>query len=198
MKALVAITVCFLLASCANNLPNGLFSSQVEQGPRSLHYYVEQLTRQLLLTSPSVELNQSVAVGTILPLTQLSGNNNPPNNLIGQQLQESLVTLATQAGLNVIEFKTMNSIKVESSQDLMLSRQLDEINTQLSADYFLTGTYHNQRQTLVVNVRLIDVTTHNVIAAATDTIPIGMMWTDAITQSSTQTNRQNNHYRGLN
>lgn len=198
IKALLIFVALLTTAGCANNSYTGDYSAVVGQNQqRSLHYYVEQLARQLFLTSsPKLEQSQSIAVGTILPITQLGGNDSPPATILGQQLQESLVTLAAQAGFTVIEFKTANTIKVSGNQDIMLSRTLSEINTTLNADYYLTGTYFNQAQTLVVNVRLIQVSNHNVIAAATDTIPISSMWTERVSRSA---NTKSTHqFQGLN
>lgn len=198
IKALLYFIAVFSVVGCANNSYTSDSSAQLAQNQqRSLHYYVEQLARQLFLTSsPKLETNQRIAVGTILPITQLGGNDSPPSTVLGQQLQESLVTLATQAGFTVIEFKTAKSIKVVGNQDIMLSRTLSEIDTTLNADYYLTGTYFNQGQTLVVNVRLIAVKDHNVVAAATDTIPVSSMWTERV--SNNTSTRKSNTFQGIN
>jgi len=198
IKAFLLFATLLIVSGCANNNYNSDYSALVEQNQqRSLHYYVEQLARQLFLTSsPKLEQNRSIAVGTILPITQLSGNDSPPSSVLGQQLQESLVTLAAQAGFSVIEFKTANTVKITDNQDIMLSRTLSEIDTSFNADYYLTGTYFSQAQTLVVNVRLIQISDHNVVAAATDTIPISSMWTESMSRS---TNKKASHpYQGLN
>ncbi|MFT5311894.1 MAG: TolB-like protein [Paraglaciecola sp.] len=142
----------------------------------SIHHYVEQLTRQLLLTAQGINLKQTVAVGTFLPTQSINGKNMPTTNVLGQQIQESFVTLATQAGLNVIEFKTAKAIKIQHNQDLMLSRQISEINPYIQADYYLTGTYTAQQDNLAINARLIETSSQRVIAAATDFIPSNVMW----------------------
>ncbi|KZZ56023.1 hypothetical protein A3762_09680 [Oleiphilus sp. HI0125] len=187
LYAYIAAIFTLLLSACANTSQNSLFTSDLEQTQRSLHHHVEQLTRQLLLTSSDeLTLGQSVAVGTILPITELSGKNRPPANVLGQQLQESLVTLAAQSGLDVIEFKTTKTIHMTDDQDVMLTRTLKDLDLTLDANYFLTGTYYSQGQSVVVNIRLIDVSSRKVVAAATDTIPIGMMWAGSTPSTSNQ------------
>ncbi|WP_231876715.1 hypothetical protein, partial [Oleiphilus sp. HI0066] len=70
LYAYIAAIFTLLLSACANTSQNSLFTSDLEQTQRSLHHHVEQLTRQLLLTSSDeLTLGQSVAVGTILPIT---------------------------------------------------------------------------------------------------------------------------------
>ena len=142
----------------------------------SLHYYVEQLSKQLLFTAQPIDLAQTVAIGTFLPTKSLSGKNMPNGNILGKQIQESFMTLTTQAGLNVIEFKTSTAIKIQQNQDIMLSREVSEINPYIKADYYLTGTYTAQQDNVAINARLIETSSQRVIAAATDFIPSNVMW----------------------
>jgi TolB-like protein len=68
----------------------------------------------------------------------------------------------------------------------MLSRQVEELNQSISADYFLTGTYTKQENSTMVNIRLIQIPDNIVIAAATDYVPNDAMWT------KTKVGQQNN------
>jgi TolB-like protein len=90
---------------------------------------------------------------------------------IGLQIQESFITLGAQAGLKIIEYKTMSSIKLQQGFDVMLSRDIQNLHEKINAQYFLTGTYSEQDNSLVVNARLIELSSQNVVAAATDYIP---------------------------
>jgi TolB-like protein len=72
----------------------------------------------------------------------------------------------------------------------MLSRQVDELNPTISADYFLTGTYTMQENSTMVNIRLIQVPENIVLAAATDYVPNDAMWS-----SSKVTLKNNQIYR---
>lgn len=142
----------------------------------TLHRHVEKLTRQLLSTSQLIDKTNTVAVGTILPTIHASGEPLPSHLALGLQIQESLMTFATQAGLKVIEYKTMPNIKISEQSDKMLSRQVNELNPAISADYFLTGTYTLQESNTIVNIRLIQIPENIVLAAATDYVPNDVMW----------------------
>lgn len=179
----ITISGCLvLLLSACSILPSDDTANQqalpafADSSELSVHHYVEQLAKQLLFTAKPINLTQSVAVGTFLPIESINGNNMPGANVLGQQIQESFVTLATQAGLNVIEFKTAKAIKIQQNQDLMLSRQISEINPYVRADYYLTGTYTAQQKNIAINARLIEASSQKVIAAATDFIPANVMW----------------------
>ncbi|WP_299081337.1 FlgO family outer membrane protein [uncultured Paraglaciecola sp.] len=140
---------------------------------------MEKLTRQLLTTSQFIDPAHTIAVGTILPALPTSGEPLPSDAALGLQIQESLMTFATQAGLKVIDFKTMPNIKIERQADKMLSRDVDQLHASISADYFLTGTYSQQESNTMVNIRLIQLPENIVLAAATDYVPNDVMWSDS-------------------
>jgi TolB-like protein len=152
-----------------------------------LHRHVEKLVRQLLSTSQLIDKTNTVAVGTILPTIHSNGESLPSHLALGLQIQESLMTFATQAGLKVIEYKTMPNIKISKQSDKMLSRQVNELNPTISADYFLTGTYTLQESSTIVNIRLIQIPENIVLAAATDYVPNDVMWsTSKVTLKNNQ------------
>jgi TolB-like protein len=144
----------------------------------NLHYYTEKLGKQLLLSSQLINFNQTIAVGTFLPLTDINIQNKPLSHInpAGHQLQESLVTFVSNSGLKVVEFKTMANIKLQNNLDIMLSREASELKQQLNVSYYLTGTYVQQDDLLIVNARLIELSDNTVIAAATQQIPANFLW----------------------
>ncbi len=162
------------------------------KSPQAIHYYVERLAEQFFLTTNYIDLDKAVAIGTFLPIERLNGNTLPKAEPIAHQIQESFITIATQVGLNVIEFKTMKHLKIKNNQDLMLSRQVDDLYSSINADYFLTGNYVEHKDQLVVNARLIELPSRKVIAAATDYIPKNVM-----TAKSTVMLKDNQLYRGV-
>jgi TolB-like protein len=188
MKIFVFLSGCLFLSGCSGtsslshfNEPEPVVaSSEAAETPllaeKPIHYYVTRLAQQLFDTSSNIDLNKSIAVGTILPVQHTSGKKLPVYGAYGLQIQESLMTLATQAGLQVIDFKAMPMIKVGENYDMMLSRELAELNSVVKADYYLTGTYSEQENSLVVNIRLVDIRSTKILAAATDYIPVNTMW----------------------
>ncbi|MDU0354658.1 FlgO family outer membrane protein [Paraglaciecola aquimarina] len=187
MRHLLVFIPCIVfLTSCAmaehsqtaqaSNLQGQLPDSQNQN---SLHKQVEKLVRQLLNTSQILDEQGNVAVGTILPTLGDSGEALPQQQALGIQIQESLMTFVTQAGLKVVEYKATPTIKITPVADQMLSRDIKHLNQHISADYFLTGTYTPQENSTMVNIRLIQVSDNIVLAAATDYIPNDTMWSTA-------------------
>ncbi|MEP0356399.1 MAG: FlgO family outer membrane protein [Paraglaciecola sp.] len=142
----------------------------------TLHGHVEKLVRQLLSTSQPFDSSANIAVGTILPAKHNSGQQLPAHASLGLQIQESVMTFVTQAGLSVVEYKTMPSININNQADEMLSRNIKELADSISVDYFLTGTYTLQESSTLVNIRLIKIPENTVLAAATDYVPNDAMW----------------------
>ena len=181
MRTVLLLTLINIFVSgCATSDKENENSGFANSHPSNqLHWHVEKLTRQLLTTSQVMDPTQTLAVGTILPTTLSSGGSLPDHSSLGRQIQESLLTFATQAGLKVIEFKTMPNIKVAKMSDKMLSREISELNKTIAADYFLTGTYTQQESQIMVNIRLIQIPENIVLAAATDYVPNDVMWSNS-------------------
>jgi TolB-like protein len=140
------------------------------------HRHVELLARQLFDTAGTIDVNRPLIVGTFVPANDLKIEPNPQLQFYATQLQESMITFATQAGLNVIEFKTRASVELTDNADLMLSRDLTKLGERVKAEYLLTGTYTQQQNSLMVNARLINYADKSVLAAATGYIPLNSMW----------------------
>ena len=137
----------------------------------NMHAHAESLARQLFDTSIGLDMSQPIIVGTFLPAESLMPETNTDLKAYGLQLQESFTTLSMQAGLRVIEYKSLPGVMVKSDADVMLSRDNDKLNQKFDALYLLTGNYIEQEYSLVVNVKLIALADKRLIGAATGYVP---------------------------
>ncbi|MUH72404.1 FlgO family outer membrane protein [Psychrosphaera haliotis] len=149
---------------------------QPERAGASFHGHVEQLARQLLNTTNHFNIGQPILVGTFLPANTLSEEKNESLSPFGIQIQESFVTFLTQAGLKVTEFKVQKQVIISDQADRFMSRDVNSLENNITADYLLVGHYVQQENELVVNARIIDLSNKTVVAAATDYIPMNAMW----------------------
>ncbi len=149
---------------------------QPERAGASFHGHVEQLARQLLNTTNHFNIGQPILVGTFLPANTLSEEKNDSISPFGVQIQESFVTFLTQAGLKVTEFKVQKQVIISDQADRFMSRDVNSLENNITADYLLVGHYVQQENELVVNARIIDLSNKTVVAAATDYIPMNAMW----------------------
>ena len=182
MKLTVGLTLSILAVGCSQtvnentNVANSAAVMNEDIHAQSLHDHVTRIGNKLFMSAKHIELKQGVAVGTFIPINKLDGKSLPSDDYLGHQIQESFVTVGTQAGLNVIEFKTTSAIKFQDNHDLMLSRTAKDVSKSIDAQYFLTGTYTEQEQSFIVNARIIDLKTKAVVAAATDYIPLDVLF----------------------
>lgn len=150
-------------------------TKQVEQN--TIHQHSIKLAKGLLSAIKQLDPDASIAVGSFLPADTLNLNNaNQREQYIGLQLQESLITLYSQMGYKVVEYRARKKIAVQQQQDNMLSRQTKRLHTQHKIDYLLTGTLVPQQHGYVVNARLVNTHTHHVISAATDYVPNNVLF----------------------
>jgi TolB-like protein len=169
-----------LLSACSSSNDSSNKSQHVSsnKGNQSantellIHQNVTTLANKLFSNAKNIKLSQSVAVGTFLPIHLKSSPDLAEQHYVGLQIQESFITLAAQAGLNVVEYKTAAAIKVTPGADVMLSRDTQELTATVEAQYFLTGTYSEHDNKLIVNARIIELSEKKVIAAATGYIPM--------------------------
>ena len=192
-----------LLTACAQleEQLNAYQQRQVEVIPRvnyeppstegTLHFYVEQMARQLFDTTNAFDVSRPMVIGTFLPAGKLQMADNQALMPYGLQIQESFATFATQAGLNIVEFKTLANVQIKEQADVMMSRNIKDLDQTVKADYMLTGTFSQQQNSLIVNVRLIRVFDKTIIAAATDYLPLNSMWNHSKVQL-----KDNRLYRG--
>lgn len=176
-----------ILAGCATSVDYGLSTSSSSMSapqpvltdgmaPYSLHQYAGDIVMQMLQSTATLPRGSTVAVATYVLANDLdqkvSADITPE---LGLQLQESLMTLLTQSGFNVVEIRWDDSILQTSEAELVLSRAATNRQS-VQADYLLTGTMLPQQHAYFVNSRLINTRLSQVVGAATTEIPLNVFW----------------------
>jgi len=124
-------------------------------------------------TGKSVNKNTPMLVGTI-------GNVNDveTSSTLGRTITEQLSARLAQKGYKVAELKLRQGISVQrggldtaSSGEYLLSRDVRNISGEHKAAAALTGTYSVGAETVLVNLRLIDIRTGNVITGYDYVLP---------------------------
>lgn len=175
MRTLLFIFACALLQACAP-------SQRIEVVPRvgeyhpvqqnSIHQHSVRIANSMTTSLRSLPYGAKVAVGTFLPPKTLKADSVPwQQQDIALQLQESFITIYTQMGFTVVEYRTRNHIALEPNADVMLSRDVEQLAKRQEIDFYVAGTLTEQEDAYVVNVRMIDSNNNEVVAAATDYLP---------------------------
>lgn len=186
MRYLLAGVLLALLGGCTHfSKPEKTVSLPVRQvsavglSPQPLGFYTERLAQQLFaeLAKDKNTLQRQLAVSSFLPISSLSLQGLSVQEVeLANQLADSMLTEAVQRGYDAVDIRLRRDVLLQPDHEQGFSRQLAELRQQHSARALLSGTYSVQEDGFVVNVRLIDIDSQRVLAAATDYIPDNVMW----------------------
>ena len=118
---------------------------------------------EILLTEELITIAAPQLIGARDALTT--------QNMLGLQLQESMITVASQRGYQVKELRAGQAVEVFSDHERLLTRDLTDLATQQAVRYIIVGTLNQAEQYTTVNARMVDIQTNTVVAAASDLIP---------------------------
>lgn len=187
MKFLFSVLLVSLLLGCTNyyaepqsaSVPVIRHESTTGLNSRSLDYYTQRLATALFtdLVKNSTRPYTQVAISSFLPIRQLSLDGlNVQEIELADQLAESMLTEAVQRGYVAVDVRLRKELLLKADHEQAFSRQLAELRQQHRADALLSGTYTEQEDGFMVNVRLIDLHSQQVLAAATGYVPGNVMW----------------------
>ncbi len=148
---------------------------QPEVAVTPLLYYTERIADRLFQDLKPITPG-AIAVVSFTDVKSLAPDPyNLSMNLLGLQLQESMLTVASQLGYQVKELRLASSVKIYADHERMLSRDISELATQQSVRYVIAGTLNQSENYTTVNARLVDIQTNTVIAAASDLVPSSVL-----------------------
>jgi TolB-like protein len=169
------ILLSFLLLSLTgcSHLPSWQEDAEVRQvvAEEPLLMHTERLANNLFSSLAPIEYgNLAVVSFTELETLALSKANHSLN-MLGLQLQESMLAVSTQRGFNVVEIRAANQVQLFKDYEKLLSRESADISKDIDVRYMVVGTLLQGNQTTTINARLLDLREGTVIAAVSDNIP---------------------------
>lgn len=165
MKKLLLIIM--LLLSINANATSMHYISATDSDAGIVNQLVSSLSDQLTQNKDFSNFKKAkIAITSFVCLDDLKATSRLSNIL-----SENLIHEMQIRGYKVIDYKTMDKIKVDKTGDYLFSRDLSKLRKNLNADYALTGTYVKYRSGTVVNARIIDLKTHVVLSTAQILIP---------------------------
>ena len=163
---LTIVTIVLLQTNIsANNEIQYLNSSHSDAG--TMNQLISALSAQLTTNKnfPDVQTS-AIAITSFVSLDDLASTSRLSN-----LISENLIHEMQVRGYKVIDFKTMDTIKINTSGDFLFSRDVAKLRKSLNIDYALTGTYVKYRTGTVINARIICLKTHVVLSSAQILIP---------------------------
>ena len=176
---IVCILIISSLSGCANLLS---FNSQQSEksipqnlGNAELHTFK---LAQELFANLSADRQYRYAVAGFVPVSsmQIDLSQQGPLMMLGHQLEQGMMTEAVRRGFVAQDYKASNAIIMTDEYDRALSRDLAHLSELRNIDYYITGTITSQQQGAMVNARVINVRTKDVVAAATRFFPEDLFW----------------------
>ncbi|MFT5543087.1 MAG: TolB-like protein [Glaciecola sp.] len=152
-------------------------SNQQKKSLGNAEYHTNQLANELF-ADMRPDRNYRFAVAGFVPVDTFKPNHDhqDPLMLLGQQLEQGLITEAVKRGFVAQDFKAANNITITEKSDRILSRDVTQLNAVQRVDFFITGTITHQQQGAVVNARIINARSKDVVAAATKFFPGDIFW----------------------
>lgn len=144
-----------------------------EMAPLNVHAYAQALSHRLFAGLSPKEVSLPIVVSSFVDVATLSVNPTArdPLAMLGLQLEESFITLASEQGFRVAEGRMRTALAMMPDQTQALSRDYTRLAKEIELGYFLTGTVTRQQDGATVNARLVDVSNNAVISAVTGFIP---------------------------
>lgn len=153
--------------------PVPTYNSVWQAGPQNpyanhqvLTNYISRIAKELVANLQPYYL-RSMAVTSFVNLDSTLQS----SNLAGNQIAEEFITEMRQLGLPVVDFKTTGFIKVSQGGDFVFSRQARELREMQGIDHVLSGTMVWHQNGLVINARIIDLNSNQILAASKGFVP---------------------------
>lgn len=178
---LVTTLAAGLLAGCSSAPPVMEMTNEQVPVPAlgNVEYHTYVLANELFANVRPARQTRYAVTGFV-PVDTLTYDDSfqHPLQLLGHQLEEGLLTEATKRGFTTQEFKLSNDIIVGEKSDRSLTRDIEQLSALERVDFFITGTLVYQQEGAMVNARIINVRTRDVVAAATRFFPAELFWLD--------------------
>lgn len=138
----------------------------------ALRSEIQELARELVSNLAEAdpengELDKGVLVCTFVELKKLSRTSS-----LGRYVAEQLMNELQQHHYEVHEIRKSQAVMIQEKRgEFGLSRNPDEISPAVAAGAMLTGTYTPNKDTIVINARIIDNRSTKLLSSATVIIP---------------------------
>ena len=101
---------------------------------------------------------------------------------LSHQLSESLYAHLKKRNLDVVEFRAQDYVILTAEGSTNMTRNVDELEAQPKLDWVLVGTLSRKDDGAVVNLRIIDRRSQEVLAAANRYVPKHLYWPNKQTE----------------
>ncbi len=134
---------------------------------KNINHYVRGIMQDMVENLQYVNDKTPLAVSSFI---YLDADYNA-GSLLGNQIAESFMHELHTFGVPVIDFKTTDYMRVTPTGDYVFSRDYLELSQQQKFNYVLAGTLVNHQGGVLVNARIVGITSKAVVGSAQGFIP---------------------------
>ncbi|MFT4938203.1 MAG: TolB-like protein [Paraglaciecola sp.] len=151
-----------------NHFNSGVkLANKVDPKNRNINHYVQGIMQDLVGNLQSVSSATPMAVTSFVYLD----SDYASADLLGKQIAESFIHEIHKFGIPIIDFKTLDYLRVTESGDFVLSRDFLELQANVSVQYVLLGTLTKSMGGVLVNARIVGMKSKEVVASAQGFLP---------------------------
>jgi len=134
---------------------------------RNINHYVRGIMQDMVGNLQDVNSTTPVAVTSFV---FLDGPYDKAS-LLGNQIAESFIHEIRKFNIPVLDFKTMDFIRITPEGDFVQNRDFEELSNTTQISYIVTGTLVKHQGGYLVNARMIGLKSKVVVASAQSLIP---------------------------
>lgn len=133
----------------------------------NVNHYIQGMMHDLVANLDMVKQGMIIGVTSFVYLDGAYDH----TDLFGNQLSEGFMHEIHQFGLDVVDFKTTDFIRVTPKGDFVFSRDFMELREEQPIEYVLGGTLVQHQGGTLVNARIVSVASKKVLASAQSFVP---------------------------
>ena len=166
---------------------NNKTDDEIFQGPaltKNINFYVRGLMQNLV---NNLELDNPQTPVAVTSFVHLDGDFEH-SSLLGNQLAESLMHEIHKVGIPVLDYKVTDYLRVTENGDFIMSRNFNELTTNIPIRYVFTGNLVKHQGGYLVNARVVGIKSKAVVASAQSFLPASV--TKALLKTTPDSNEQ--------
>jgi len=134
---------------------------------KNINHYVRGIMQEMVENLQYVNDKTPLAVSSFVFLDDDYSN----GSLLGNQIAESFMHELHNFGVPVIDFKTTDYVRVTQTGDFVFSRDYLELDPEQNFQYVLAGTLVSHQGGVLVNARIVGLTSKAVVGSAQGFLP---------------------------
>lgn len=134
----------------------------------SLEATINSLATQMM-QNQKMHTSRSVLVTSFVRLDNLKKTTE-----FGRVISESLINELSNRGFNIIDFRGQMAVSVNEHGEYFITRNVSKMNQRVVNSYVVVGTYSRQYGKVMLNARVMDNTTGQIITSARSTYDHGL------------------------